>query len=77
MIGCASLSQLFHPPVSRVTVIFENHKQTSSYVYKRAYKVKIHCALHLICLFVVDCIAMLSRYYASLLKHEVLNFIWL
>lgn len=51
----AHLSPSSFLSVSRVTVIFENHKQTSSCVYERAYKVKIHCALHLICLFVVDC----------------------
>lgn len=73
----AHLSPTSFLSVSTVTVIFENHKQTSSCVYERAYKVKIHCALHLICLFVVDRIAVLSRYYASLQKHEVLNFIWL
>lgn len=49
----------FFVAVSTV-VIFENHKQTSSHVYKMAYKIKIHCVFSPVCLFVVASTAMLS-----------------
>jgi len=50
----------FFVAVTTVIVIFENHKQTSSHVYKMAYNTKIHCVFPSN-LFVVASKAMLSR----------------
>lgn len=58
----------FFVAVSTVVVIFENHKQTSSHVYKMAYKIKIHCVFFPICLFVVASTAMLSMLLCFLAK---------
>lgn len=65
MLDCSSVLSpncfYFFVAVSTVVINFENHKQTSSHVYKMAYKIKIHCVFLPIRLFVVASKAVLSR----------------